>query len=177
MEFRLEEALRLLARTPSVLEALVAGLPDELLHATEGGKSWSPYTIVGHLVHGERTDWVPRARLILSAPHGEPPTFEPFDRLAQSAWPSRLIGALLEEFAALRRDNLLTVEAWNLGPDHLSLPGRHPELGPVTLGQLLATWVVHDQSHIRQIARVLARHYAPQVGPWRAYLPVLAESK
>ena len=177
MEVRLEEALRLLGQTPSVLDALVVGLPEEWLHATEGGESWSPYTIVGHLIHGERTDWVPRALLILSAPAGQPPTFEPFDRLAQFAWPNRPIGALLEEFAGLRRDNLLTVEAWNLGPDHLALPGRHPELGPVTLGQLLATWVVHDQSHIRQIARVLARQYATEVGPWGAYLPVLDEGK
>lgn len=177
MEFRLEEALRLLGQTPSVLDALVAGLPEEWLHATEGGDSWSTYTIVGHLIHGERTDWVPRARLILSRPAGDPPTFEPFDRLAQFAWPNRPIGALLEEFGALRRDNVRTVEAWNLDRAQLALPGRHPELGPVTLGQLLATWVVHDQSHIRQIARVLARQYALEVGPWGAYLPVLDERK
>jgi len=173
MEFRLAEALRLLGQTPSVLDALVAGLPDDGLHATEGGDSWSTYTIVGHLIHGERTDWVPRARLILSAPAGDPPTFEPFERLAQFDRPNRPIGALLEEFGALRRDNLRTVGAWNLDRAQLALPGRHPELGPVTLGQLLATWVVHDQSHIRQIARVLARQYALEVGPWGACLPVL----
>ncbi|NNG17678.1 MAG: DinB family protein [Gemmatimonadales bacterium] len=177
MEFRPDEALLALARTPSVLEALVGSLPETWVHATEGGDSWSPYTIVGHLIHGEKTDWVPRARLILSAPGGEPPIFDPFDRFAQFSWAPRPLGELLLEFAELRRDNLATVKGWSLGPDQLALPGRHPDLGLVTLGQLLATWMVHDQSHIRQIARVLAKLYADGVGPWGAYLPVLAEPR
>jgi len=169
--------LALLGRTPGVLDALVGTLPESWLHATEGGDSWSPYIIVGHLIHGEKTDWVPRARLMIEAPAGAPPTFEPFDRLAQLAWPALPIARLLEEFTDLRRANLETVSGWNLDPDRLALPGVHPELGPVTLGQLLATWVVHDHSHIRQIARVLAKQYARYVGPWGAYLPVLNEPR
>jgi hypothetical protein len=176
MEFRLDEALIALARTPSVLEMLVGGLPETWVHVTEGGDSWSAYTIVGHLIHGEKTDWVPRARLMLSAGE-DPPTFEPFDRFAQLSWPARPLCELLQEFAVLRQDNVATVKGWDLRGDQLALPGRHPDLGPVTLGQLLATWVVHDHSHIRQIARVLAKQYAAGVGPWGPYLPVLAEPR
>ena len=175
MEVRVDEALVALTRTPPVLEALLGSLSETWVHATEGGDSWSPYTIVGHLIHGEKTDWVPRARLILSG--ADPATFEPFDRFAQLTWPARPLGELLDEFAALRRDNVATVKGWDLGPDQLALPGRHPDLGPITLAQLLATWVVHDHSHIRQIARVLAKQYAASVGPWGAYLPVLAEPR
>ena len=177
MEFRLEEALLALARTPSVLESLIGGLPETWVHATEGGDSWSACTIVGHLIHGEKTDWVPRARLMLCSPAGDPPTFEPFDRFAQFTWPTRPLGELLRQFAALRQDNVASLKGWDLGPDQFALPGSHPDLGPVTLGQLLTTWVVHDHSHIRQIARVLAKQYAAGVGPWGAYLPVLAEPR
>jgi hypothetical protein len=178
MDVRLDDALVALGRTPSVLQALLGNLPESWVHASEGGDSWSPYTIVGHLIHGENTDWVPRARLILEAAGDPtPPTFEPFDRFAQLSWPVRPIGQLLTQFATLRRENIATVEGWIVEPDQLALPGRHPDLGPVTLGQLLATWVVHDHSHIRQIARVLAKQYADSVGPWGAYLPVLAESR
>ena len=178
MEFLLDDALTALARTPSVLEALLGDLPQSWVHATEGGDSWSPCIIVGHLIHGENTDWVPRARLILEAAGDPtPPTFEPFDRLAQLSRPARPIGQLLTEFAALRRENIATVEGWALRPGQLELPGRHPDLGPVTLGQLLATWVVHDHSHVRQISRVLAKLYGDAVGPWEAYLPVLAEPR
>jgi hypothetical protein len=149
-------------------------LPDSFLLTREGGDTWSPYDIVGHLIHGERTDWIARVRMILT--RGEESTFEPFDRFAQfQDSRGRSLSSLLDEFAALRAENLETLRELKLGPAEFALTGRHPDFGVVTLGQLLATWVVHDLGHLGQIARVMAKQYRDEVGPWRAYLPVLSD--
>jgi hypothetical protein len=172
MPFDLQSAIVVLERTPSALSALLGGLPDEWTRATEGPNTWSPYDVVGHLIHGERTDWIPRARIILD--HGATRPFEPFDRAAmfrESAGKS--LSGLLAEFAELRRANLETLNGRGLTDRELELEGRHPELGSVTLRQLLATWVVHDLGHIAQISRVMAKQYSAEVGPWRAYLTVI----
>jgi uncharacterized damage-inducible protein DinB len=172
MEFALEAATRLLERTPKVLDDLLRGLPDAWLQANEGPQTWSPFEVVGHLVHGERTDWMARLAIILE--HGESRSFEPFDRFAMlQASRGKSIGELLETFAALRAANLQQLASRRLEPADLARRGRHPELGSVTLGQLLSTWVVHDLEHLAQIARVLGRQYTAEVGPWRAYLPML----
>ena len=169
----MEEGVAILARTPTTLDALLRGLPDGWVAAHEGGDTWSPFDVVGHLIHGERTDWIPRARIILE--HGETKPFEKFDRLAQFAESEgRTLASLLDEFAALRQDNLRTLESLRLTDADLDRRGRHPELGVVTLRQLLATWVAHDLDHIVQISRVLARQYSDEVGPWRAYLRIIS---
>lgn len=171
--FVLDEGTAILARTPSALDALLRGLPDGWISAHEGGSSWSPFDVIGHLIHGERTDWIPRARLILE--HGDTQPFDRFDRLAQfSATGGRTLDSLLDEFAAARRESLEALAAFRLTDRDLDRPGRHPELGPVTLRQLLATWVAHDLDHLVQIARVLASQYSDAVGPWRAYLRVIS---
>lgn len=165
-------AIPVLERTPAVLRALLEGLPPEWTQAREGPESWSPYDVVGHLIHGERTDWIPRAEMILRVGEAEP--FPPFDRFAmlrESAGKS--LGELLGTFARLRGENVARLRGMALTPADLERRGRHPELGPVTLGQHLATWVAHDLSHIRQIVRVMGRQYAEAVGPWTAYLPML----
>lgn len=172
MEFQLDQAFSVLERTPPTLTVLLQGLPDPWLHGDEGGETWSPFVVVGHLIHGERTDWVPRARIILD--HGEDQVFEPFDRFAQlDQSRGKSLADLLKEFATLRARNLETVRGWNLGPADFARRGRHPEFGPVTLGELLATWVAHDLGHIGQIVRTMASQYRDEVGPWRAYLRVL----
>jgi hypothetical protein len=169
----MEEALAFLARTPATLDALLRGLPDGWITAHEGGETWSPFDVIGHLIHGERTDWMPRVRMILE--HGDTKAFETFDRFAQfAASRGRTLASLLDELAALRRDNLRDLEALHLTGTDLERRGRHPALGAVTLGQLLATWVAHDLDHVMQIARVLATQYADEVGPWRAYLRVIS---
>lgn len=176
MTFDLTEACDLLRRTPATLDALLRGSGAGWQTATEGPETWSALDVVGHLIHGEETDWVPRARIILE--QGAERPFEPFDRFAQferfSGWP---LDRRLDRFTELRRANLDTVESWGLTPAQLDLPGRHPELGPVTLRQLLATWAVHDLTHIAQIVRVWARQYGEAVGPWQAYLSILKEEK
>ena len=170
--FSLAESLPVLERTPAVLRSLLAGLPEPWIVDNEGGESWSPFDVVGHLIHGERTDWMPRAELILS--RGESETFPVFDRFAQfEASRGRSLEELLDTFAELRGANLRRLRALPPGPAELARRGRHPEFGPVTLGQHLATWVAHDLGHLGQIARVMARRYTAAVGPWRAYLPVL----
>src|SRR5918995_1301798 len=170
--FSLAESVPVLARTPGVLRAMLEGLPEIWVVTNEGGESWSPFDVVGHLIHGERTDWMPRAELILTT--GEAVAFEPFDRFAQLELSrGKTLGGLLDTFAELRAANLRRLQELAPGPAELALRGRHPELGPVTLGQHLATWVAHDLSHIGQIARVMARRYTAAVGPWRAYLPLL----
>jgi hypothetical protein len=172
MSFDLSDTLDLLERTPAVLDALLRGTRASWHSIDEGPDTWSAYDVVGHLIHGEETDWVPRARIILE--HGEARPFEPFDRFAQfdrfAGWS---LDRLLDRFTELREANLETVRSWNLTDAQLGLPGRHPELGPVTLRQLLATWAVHDLNHLAQISRVLARRHADEVGPWRAYLRIL----
>ena len=171
--FVMEEGVAILERTPAVIDAMLRGLPEGWIAAHEGGQTWSPFDIVGHLIHGERTDWLSRARVILE--HGETRAFDKFDRLAQFAVSEgRTLESLLDEFAALRRDSLAALAALDLTAADLDREGRHPELGVVTLRQLLATWVAHDLDHVCQIARVLARQYTDEVGPWRAYLRVIS---
>jgi hypothetical protein len=170
--FALDEAVAILTRTPAALDALLRGLPDGWLAAHEGGDTWSPFDVVGHLIHGERTDWVPRARIILD--RGEAQPFDPFDRFAQFAESTgKPLATLLDEFAALRAQSLRDLAALRLTDADLERRGRHPELGVVTLRQLLATWVVHDLDHLMQISRVMARQYTDEAGPWRAYLRIL----
>lgn len=171
--FAIEEAVAILARTPATLDALLRGLPDGWIAAHEGGETWSPFDVIGHLIHGERTDWMPRARMILE--QGESRPFDKFDRFAQfSASAGRTLVSLLDEFATLRRDSLRELAALRLTEADLDRRGRHPELGGVTLRQLLATWTAHDLDHVVQISRVLARQYADEVGPWRAYLRIIS---
>ena len=172
MTFDLSETLDILERTPAVLDPLLRGTSASWHGADEGPDTWSAVAVMGHLIYGEETDWVPRARIILE--HGESRPFEPFDRFAQltrfAGWP---LDQLLDKFAELREANLETVRSWRLTEAQLALPGRHPELGPVTLRQLLATWAVHDLNHIAQIARVMAKRYIQEVGVWREYLSIL----
>jgi hypothetical protein len=174
MEFNLSDGVLVLERTPRIFGALLGGLSQEWIEATEGPGTWSPHAIVGHLIHGERTDWIPRARIILA--QGADRRFTPYDRFAQFRESAgKPLSDLLDEFAALRTENLATLRAWHLTDAHLALMGEHPEFGPVTLGQLLATWVAHDLSHLTQTTRVLAKQYREAVGPWRAYLSVMGD--
>ena len=170
--YLLEEATAVLARTPGALDALLRGLPEGWLSAHEGGESWSPYDVMGHLIHGERTDWIPRVRRLLE--HGESLAFEKFDRFAQfEESKGKTLASLLDEFAAVRAQSLRDLAALKLTSEDLDRRGRHPAFGPVTLRQLLATWMAHDLDHLTQIARVIARQYSDEVGPWRAYLRII----
>lgn len=172
MNFVLNTGVAVLERTPASLRALLADLPPEWTGATEGPETWSPYDIVGHLIHGERTDWIPRARIILA--QGATRRFEPYDRFAQFRESAgRSLGDLLDEFAEVRAQNLATLGSWRLKDAQMALEGEHPAFGAVTMRQLLATWVAHDLGHIAQTARVMAKQYRDAVGPWRAYLPVM----
>ena len=172
MKFVLDDALPVLGRTPDVIRALLQNIPDVWARGTEGPDTWSPFDIVGHLIHGERTDWIVRTEILLA--HGETQAFTPFDRFAQfEASRGKTLPQLLDTFAGLRAANLIRLESLGLTVDDLDRRGRHPELGFCTLGELLATWVAHDLSHIAQIARVMGRQYTAAVGPWRAYLPML----
>ena len=172
MEFHLDQAVAVLQRTPGTLRAMLAGLPAQWSDATEGPETWSPYVIMGHLIHGERTDWIPRARIILA--QGPVRRFTPYDRFAQfQESKGKSLGELLDEFARQRAGNMSTLAAWRLTDVQLALTGEHPEFGAVTLRQLLSTWVAHDLGHIAQAARVMAKQYREAVGPWRAYLPIL----
>lgn len=163
----------LLERTPAVLREWLAGLPAAWLDAREGEGTWSPREIVGHLIEGERTDWMPRVRHILR--HGDAVAFAPFDRGAHLRAGSAAIEDQIAEFDRLRARSLAELDALRLGAGDLGRTGRHPELGVVTLGQHLATWQAHDLSHLAQIARVLARRHEQAIGPWRAYLPLVGE--
>jgi DinB superfamily len=172
MSFDSAGLITLLERTPIVLDALLRGLPDEWTGANEGGENWSAYDILGHLIHGERTDWMPRIRIIIE--HGDSRAFDPFDRFAQiDESVGKDTAALLTEFADLRWANVESLRALNLTPAQLDLPGLHPALGPVTMKQLLSTWQAHDLNHIHQITRVLAWQQRESVGPWREYLGIL----
>jgi len=172
MELSVSEAAAILSRTPATLRALLEDLPVAWLEADEGEGTFSPRDVVGHLIHGEKTDWVPRLRLILAS--GETQPFVPFDRFGfREAIRERPMGALLAEFESLRAANMSTLRELALTPAQLALRGRHPELGPVTLGQLLATWAVHDLNHIGQVVRVMSKRYSAAVGPWKAYLGIL----
>lgn len=172
MSLDLGQALQVLERTPAVLDRLLRGTGPSWHRADEGPETWSAFDVVGHLIHGEETDWIPRARVILE--DGEERPFEPFDRFAQlTRFGGWTLDRLLDRFAELRASNLETLRRWRLTDEHLALRGRHPELGAVTLGQLLATWAVHDLNHLGQISRVMAKRYADEVGAWRAYLSIL----
>ena len=170
--FDLAEAVALLERTPSAFRSLLAGLPEAWTTADEGPETFTAFDNVGHLVHGERTDWIPRARIILA--QGSDRRFATFDRFAQQRESAgKTLGTLLDEFAALRAENVATLRIWSLTDAQLALEGEHPAFGAVTLRQLLATWVAHDLGHLAQTSRVMAKRYREAVGPWRAYLPVL----
>jgi hypothetical protein len=172
VNFDLATGIAVLERTPHTMRSLLDGLTSAWTDATEGPDTWSPFIILGHLAHGERDDWIPRARIILA--QGADRRFRPFDRDAQfRESQGKLLTDLLEEFAELRARNLATLSGWRLTDAQLELTGEHPEFGPVTLRQLLATWVAHDLGHIAQTARVMAKQYRDAVGPWRAYLPVM----
>lgn len=172
MEFDLTDGFAVLRRTPHALNAMLAGLPPFWTASNEGADTWSPYDVVGHLIHGERTDWIPRAEIILR--RGPERRFTPFDRFAQfHESQGKSLDDLLNEFTRLRTENLATLTGWGLTEVELSLQGEHPAFGTVTLRQLLATWVAHDLGHIVQIARVMAKQYREAVGPWRAYLTVV----
>jgi hypothetical protein len=172
MEHALNQTIALLERTPAVLEALLRGLPETWTHSNEGAETWSAFDIVGHLIVGERTDWMPRARLILE--HGEGRAFERFDRFAQQRESAgKSLGQLLDEFAELRQQNLAELRALKLRPTELAQRGRHPVLGVVTLSQLLATWAAHDLTHLHQLSRVMAHQYRKAVGPWTKFLGVM----
>ena len=174
MEFELAPAIEVLRRTPVTLNSLLRDLPEPWLNRNEGPETWNPYDVIGHLIHGEETDWIPRAKIILE--HGEARAFEPFDRVAMFEESKRKpIAQLLDTFAQLRTENLRELQGLNLTDDLLNKRGRHPELGVVTLRQLLSTWVVHDLGHIRQVVRVMSKQYRDAVGPWRAYLSILEE--
>ena len=172
MEFSIDDAALLLQRTPAVIDAQLRGLPDDWVHSNEGPDTWSPFEVVGHLVHGEETDWIPRARLILSdAPDKR---FTPFDRFAQQRNSAgKTLPLLLDTFARLRTENLDTLRSWNISEADLEKTGIHPEFGSVTLRQLLATWVAHDMTHIVQIARVMGKQYKTDAGPWVQYIGIL----
>jgi hypothetical protein len=168
VDFEVDAGVAVLERTPRVMSTLLRGLPEAWVRASEGPDTWSPFDVIGHLIHGEKTDWIRRARLILE--HGETRAFERFDMTAHfSASAGRTLASLLDEFAALREANLETLRGWKLTRAQLELRGTHPALGSVTLGQHLATWVAHDLDHVSQIVRVMARQYGDAVGPWKAY--------
>ena len=171
--FVMDEAVAILSCTPGTLDALLRDLPEGWIAAHEGGETWSPFDVIGHLIHGEHTDWIPRAKMILE--HGDTRPFEKFDRFAQfEVSTGRTLATLLDEFATLRRQNLRELESLRLTDTELDRRGRHPELGIVTLRQLLATWVAHDLDHVVQISRAMARQYTDEVGPWRAYLRIIS---
>jgi hypothetical protein len=174
MQYRIDSASDILGRTPGTLRELLDGLGEEWLRATEGPGTFSPFDVVGHLIDGEETDWIPRARIIL-APDPNP-AFEPYDRFRHRARNAgRTLASLLEEFARLRAANLDLLRSWHLTEAQLDLPGEHPALGRVTLRQLLAAWVVHDLGHLAQVSRVLAKQYRGEIGPWVPYLPVVTD--
>jgi hypothetical protein len=172
--FNLKEAIEFLERTPAVLISLLSGLSDRWIYNNEGGESWNPYDIVGHMIHGEKKDWVRRAKTIPE--YGEEKPFEPFDRFAQfKESEGKTLNDLLEEFAKLRNENIDVLHKIDLNENDLNKKGIHPEFGKVTLKQLLSTWVVHDLSHIRQISRVMAKQYKNEIGSWGTYLLAINE--
>jgi uncharacterized damage-inducible protein DinB len=174
MDFRLDLAMDALARTPGALRSLLEGADDDWMRGNEGPDTFSAFDNVGHLIDGEETDWIPRARIILA--QNPSVRFEPYDRHRhRQRNAGRSLASLLEEFERLRAANLELLASWQLGAAQLSLRGEHPALGSVTLRQLLATWVVHDLGHVAQIARVMAKQYGNEVGPWVAFLPVLTD--
>ncbi len=174
MTFDLIPATDVLARIPSTLEELLKGIGESWARADEGPDTFNPFDVVGHLIDGEETDWIPRAKIILA--RGANPTFDPYDRFRhRERNVGRSIDSLLAEFAELRAANLALLRSWNLTATDLELTAMHPFLGPVTLRHLLAAWVVHDLGHVAQITRVMAKQYRDAVGPWVPFLPVLTD--
>lgn len=172
MQFSISHSIEVLSATPVTLQSMLKNLSGEWTGLKSNPDDWRPYDVVGHLIHGEETDWIPRARIILA--QGENRTFVPFDRFAQfENSKGKSLAQLLDDFARLRSENLYTLRSWDLTEEQLNLEGMHPELGRVTLRQLLATWVVHDLTHIRQIATSIARQYEGEVGAWKEYLSIL----
>ena len=173
MEFNLNRSIEILERTPLVLETMLSGLSEEWIKNNEGPESWSPYDILGHFIHGEKTDWIPRMEIILS--DNKEKFFEPFDRFAQiNDSNEKNYPELLNEFKLLRKQNLEILRSKNLTAIDLIQTGVHPAFGVVTLAQLISTWVVHDLNHISQISRVMAKQYITEVGPWKEYLRILS---
>jgi hypothetical protein len=172
LEFTLERTIEVLERTPKTLRSLLAGLAEAWTLGNEGSDTFSSFDVLGHLIHGERTDWIPRAKIILE--HGPSRPFTPFDRFGfREATKGKSLADLLDTFESLRAENIAALKALRLDASQLDRVGTHPELGKVTLRQLLATWAVHDLGHVGQIARVMAKQYGTDVGPWKEYLPIL----
>ena len=172
MPHNLDHTIALLSRTPAALDALLRGLPEALTLSNEGEKTWTAFDVVAHLIHAERTDWIPRAKTILQ--FGDTQPFAPFDRLGHlRESQGKSLGELLDEFARVRAENVAELRKLNLQPKDLARPGRHPALGVVTLSELLATWAAHDLTHLHQISRILAHQYRDAVGPFSEYLGVL----
>lgn len=173
MEFELNRTIEILERTPLALEQLLSGLSEEWTANNEGPDTWSPFDIMGHLIHGEKTDWIPRLHICLQETQG---TFTPFDRFAQfDESKGKTMADLLQEFKYLRATNLALLRAANVQLEDLDRKAAHPDLGEVTLRNLLSTWAVHDLGHIAQISRVMAKQYSDEVGPWKAYIPILSK--
>ena len=171
-KFDLELAIEILSRTPSILKNWLGNLPEEWSHYKSTEESWSAFDIVGHFVHGEKTDWIPRAQIILQKEGLK--VFEPFDRFAQyEVSKGKSMENLLDEFGQLREKNLAVLRGFELQPNDYELQGKHPELGIVNLRQLISTWVVHDLDHLSQIAQEMSKRYSQEVGPWQQYLGVL----
>jgi uncharacterized damage-inducible protein DinB len=172
MELNLDHTISLLTRTPAALNALLRELPEAWTFRNEGENTWTVFDVIGHLIHAERADWIPRVKMILQ--FGESKAFEPFDRLGPAReTQGKSLGQLLDEFARVRSENLDQLRKLNLREEHLVLRGKHPAFGTVTLSQLLATWAAHDLTHLHQISRIMAHQYREAVGPWTAYLGVL----
>lgn len=172
MQFDIQKSIEILSRTPAVIEALLKGVSSDWTNTNEGPETWSPYDIVGHLIHGEKTDWIPRMELILSDKSNK--TFQPFDRFAQfEESKGKTLEQLLNTFKELRIQNITILQSKQITSSDLKKTGTHPAFGTVTLEQLLSCWVAHDLGHIAQISRVMAKQYKEAVGPWRQYLPVL----
>ena len=173
MECNVEPAIEVLSRTPGTLRALLHSLSDDWAKSNEGPGTWSAYEVVGHLINNEEANWIPRAKMILE--HGESRPFEPLDRFAQlERFQTESLEELMESFAILRQQNLETLQQLGAAPEALERRGTHPDLGAVTLRQLLATWVVHDLNHLGQIAQTMSKQYSEAVGPWKAFLPILS---
>ena len=172
MEYNLNHTIAILSRTPATINVLLRDLPESWTLQNEGENTWSAFDVVGHLIHAERTDWMPRAKVILQ--FGETKKFDPFDRWAQKRESEgKSLGQLLDEFARLRSESLAELRALNLRQEDFERRGRHPSLGLVTLSELLATWAAHDLNHLHQVSRIMAHQYRDAVGPWSAYLGVL----
>jgi len=171
MNFNLQKSIEILDRTPDVVRTMISGLSDEWINANEGTDTWSPYDVVAHYIHCEETDWVPRMNIILS--DGSDKKFKPFDSSGHDGNKGRSLTQLLNHFSTIRQKNVEYLKSKDLSDDQLQLKGIHPKFGEVTLAQLLSTWTVHDLNHISQIARVMAKQYKDEVGPWIEFLRIL----